>query len=331
MLLVIVHSLFLIVLSPMILVIYSVQSTILEPYSWNGYLQESGIYPKFTEYLLTRITVSEEIELSEETAMFREAVARSVSEVVTADWMENKVDYLQISIWDYMLGREERIGNVPIPEFKAALVREFHRMIDRMEKPEEYKNELLTQFNERVPSEIDIYNTYNVKDKELQSLKRGYEKFNEGITLLMFLFAALFLSGSLITFYPKWLFRWFGYTAIGMGIVSGMLYFVVNWLDPEQHMERLWSEKLNAWYGVVSQLAMNLLGSMFSIILITSIFAFFLGALAVVVSHLHWMEHKDLALRNRLNRNVVLAVRFLGLIVLFGSFSAIAFQFYSSF
>lgn len=322
-------SLAIVVTAAISLLAYAVASTILEPYSWSGYLKNSGAYPKLAGLLADQMNVSEAAEIPDEQRMLQEAMAEAAERIVTPEWIEGKVDHLQTAFWDYILGKEDRVRNIPIPEVRDALAGELQHMIEQADVPEEAKEQWESQLNERVPTEIDVQEVFRIKEEDLQLVRQRLAQANEGAVLLFVLLAVWVAAGGLVAFYPLWLLRWFGYTAIVVGVIFAAVYFGAYAFQPQRQLERLWSDGPPEGFDFVSQLAMNVLHEVLFVMLAGFVAAFIAGGAAIAASHLPGTRRWHDAVRRYADRRkgAVFSGRFVGALALLGAMTAAIWRF----
>lgn len=220
---------------PPMLGVYSLNKTVMEPYSWNTYMTESGAYeslePRIKGHLFERDSeayqANEQLNSEAEQLWFRESAAAAVNEIVTAEWMEGKFDELQTKIWDYILQESDTIDPIRFQQLTESIKRKVIERVDSLEAPEEEKAQIRAELKTKMSefkAELDIVQVSGISKEDLTKLRDAYVIAGSAFAFFVLLMCALWISGAATAFYPSRVISWTGWTLLFSSLWIGIMW-----------------------------------------------------------------------------------------------------------
>lgn len=214
----IIPSILLILIGPLSILSYSLNQTILKPYSTVDYIKESGMFEGM-ERIIPKVIKGNNPEETEgqEVQIMKEALLEVIQKQITEEWMYNKLNFMETEIWDYILHEDNEIEGIDISDvstpYNAAVKEKLLTMY-----PKEMVEEMLKEFELRFEDKLNWADVYGVETESLDEFKMYYEKYKQISLWLNLIFLTIVLSFLVIFKFPKML-RWFGVICM---IISGI-------------------------------------------------------------------------------------------------------------
>jgi len=217
-------TLILVISIPVAIFLNSLSTTIVEPYRSISYIEQSGIYDGLEKAIKAEMenyqVGSEEIG----SEITNTIVNRVVNEIVTSEWLASKSAILQTNLWDYILGKTNSIYPISFQDFWQSFMivteEELSKYTDSKLPNELLNNSIAKGFEERLPQELDIMNTYGIKYSDLDLVKKYY---NLGIKALYIVYSTIIISiflGILLLIKSRKALKWLGAIFITSSLIS---------------------------------------------------------------------------------------------------------------
>ncbi|WP_373232037.1 hypothetical protein [Cohnella sp.] len=249
-----------VVLIILCILLNSLHLTILKPYSLGEYLSEGlmydAAYTLFTEQFLDKMQNAPESGQVTENE-FLDILSESARTIITPEWIEEKIQEVERSVWDVLLRNSENIQPLEIPTLRTEVLNRVQERLQASDLPKEEQNRLFTEMDNRLPVALPLEGVY-IEAERIQQMKARYDLIRHTQQTLWFITAMVFVAGLAITFYPKTLLRW---TGLVLGAVSAVLFgvvFAVGRINPSERLESVikfekFKENIINMYGKFEQ------------------------------------------------------------------------------
>ena len=227
----------LIVMIPFSLFAHALNQTVLEPYSWNEITAEVDLGHIIHTVIEDRMTEIEFTYSDDFAEIYRDIIKKAIDKLVTSEWVQMKLDELQVHIWDYLLEVTERVEPLTMVDLKATVMNEFNVQLNEMNIPEFFADQIMLEMETQLPEELDVTHMLALDNGNLEQVRDAYMYSQRGNDSLLIITLLLFGCGLLIAFYPKLLFRWSGYLIGLVGLFTWVGFKLVTWLPIEQSVE----------------------------------------------------------------------------------------------
>jgi hypothetical protein len=201
-------SITLIIAIPIGITAYSANSTFLKPYSSDIYLAKSGINSELKLMVKESIMGSDSAKNTSPLAKLRnKLVGQAFDSIVTDDLVSQKMNLLQISLWDYFTGKSKKLLAIPIPELAAAL----------------------KAANINLGGNTDLFSLLGGKTDELENIKTTYQLYQKG-TLVIYILLPILLIVCVLLAQLLGRSLWIGACLVIGGVLTLLLRVPVNLL-----------------------------------------------------------------------------------------------------
>jgi uncharacterized membrane protein YccF (DUF307 family) len=165
-------SILLVITIPIGITAFSANSTFLKPYSSDAYLVKSGINSELKLIVKESLVGSDSAKNTSPLAKLRnKLVGQAFDSIVTDDLVSQKMNLLQISLWDYFTGKSKKLLTIPIPELSVAL----------------------QAANVNLGDKTDLFSLLGGKTDELENIKTTYQLYQKGTFVIYILIPILLI------------------------------------------------------------------------------------------------------------------------------------------
>jgi hypothetical protein len=222
-------TLLLILMVPLSLAMYSMNRTVLEPYSTNQYISDTGLQEELHELIeeqVEAVLANHSVQQGFE-EILRSAVQTAVQEVVTPEWLNRKIEEFVTNFWDYLLGVTETIEPVELQLLKDTVIMELQKKLDEMAISEVHSKMIMNEIEPNIPLSLSITGTFPIDEQQLANIRDAYKQSQESYIYVLLTSLLLFIIGWITAFYPKLSLSWSGYTLglIGIFMLLAALIF----------------------------------------------------------------------------------------------------------
>jgi hypothetical protein len=199
-------SILLVIAIPIGITAFSANSTFLKPYSSDTYLAKSGINSELKLTVKESLMGSDSAKNTSPLAKLRnKLVGQAFDSIVTDDLVSQKMNLLQISLWDYFTGKSKKLLAIPIPELSAAL----------------------QAANVNLGDKTDLFSLLGGKTAELENIKTTYQLYQKA-TLVIYILIPILLIVCILLALSLDRRLWIGSCLVIGGLLTLLLWLPVT-------------------------------------------------------------------------------------------------------
>ena len=290
---------FLIIL-PVAAFINSINSTILKPYGFTSYLDQSGVYRELEAIIKNELTDSIDSEEND----INKIIGKILNDNLTDGMIAAKLRAIQTSFWDFFLDKTDTISPIPINDFKYSFLQSLDLEIEKMAKAKGLpanliKKDIIQGFSDKIPDSFDITKIIELDHNQLFKLKAYYQKERNILLLSYILLATIILLGLVISFNFKRFLKWLGLTFTVSGVITLIpILFTYFFLDKLILSKIEFPAGLNQIQTIFSNVLETVINETTIYLLIISSIILVTGILSLIISNF-MKNKKDKALLSK--------------------------------
>lgn len=294
----------LMVIIPLSFFLYSINQTLLKPYALDEYITKVELSELLSDHIQERFEDVDHPLKDEYEEVFISTLQDALDEAVTPVWVNDKLNEMQVNVWDFLLEVTETIEPIHITELKESIILEFQLVLDDMGYPEEQASRFIDEMENQVPEALYINDVLPMADKRSVQVKNAYQQTQQGYETILLLTVILFVIGLLLTFYPKTIMRWSGYVLGSMGLLTFLLISLLSKDNMEAATQTVQaSTTMSGWGNGLSTLTAALLADIAEIMNPLALTLGIIGLLLVLFSHLSLIRRIDGKIRDFSHRH----------------------------
>ncbi len=291
-------SIILVITIPLTTFFYSLKSTILKPYATITYINQSGVYEKaeiLIKQMLSETSINDENNQGEDIIL--QIINQVVEEHITGDWLAIKLENIQVSIWDYILNKTNRIEPFHMEEYQAWIMNAAEGKIEALSKEngipsDKLKETIEDELKQKIPQSIDMTDMLGITYDQLDFIKLNYQKAQHTFRLFILLNIAGLLLGALLAFRFRKILFWVGLTTTIAGVFSLIPVLVATFFNGMSFVSKIeLPESLKLIEVNVIRLIELIVQDIFKQINIVSLFIIVFGAMLLLLMKLIKSNH----------------------------------------
>ncbi len=274
---------------------YSINQSILKPYSSVDYLKDSGIIEGM-ERIIPELIKGNNVEenMGQDDQIMKEALQEVIQKHITDDWIYNKLTLIQREIWDYILEKDSKIEGIDISDVTTPFMAAIKEKL-LAKYPKEMVEENLKAFEQNFKGKLNWAEVYGVETERLDEIKMYYERYKQlSLSLIISFIITTVLSFLVIYNFHKML-KWFGTICV---VISGILlitFMAWTFFDKQIFYSKIQLPTIykNLESNVI-QLAELVTSDFFKHLGWSALTVFFLGAILLIISFFTKKHKKEL-------------------------------------